>query len=65
MNNQDTYLADGRECFVFPWASEKLPRPWKNGYTRVIIPLTKAEKINSSKKCHIQIVRTDKLKSTK
>lgn len=51
----------GRVVQELPWNSTTCPRPWKNGYKRVMIPLTAAESINSNKKCHIQIVRVDSM----
>lgn len=54
-------LSDGRVCYPFPWESTKTEQPWRNGYSRVMIPLTETEKINSNKKCHVQIVRNNKL----
>lgn len=51
----------GRECYLLPWGSDKIPCPWKSGYARVIIPLTEAEKVNSQKKCHMQVVKIDNL----
>ena len=58
----------GREVYPFLWAGSKAARPWKDGYTRVIIPLTPAEQRHSRKRCHIQIVRNDnivKVRATK
>lgn len=50
-----------RVCMLFPWDNNKLPCPWRSGYARVLIPLTEAEKRNSIKKVHTQIVRVDSL----
>lgn len=58
-------MPDGRVAYPFPWESGTLPQPWKAGYMRVVIPLTAAERRNSIKKCHIQIVRAAKLKEVK
>lgn len=58
----------GREVYPFPWTSHKAPRPWKDGYTRVMIPLTAEERRHSSKLCHIQVVRNEnivKVRATK
>lgn len=62
MNNETFALRkSGRVVYPFPWASSKVPCPWKAGYTRVIIPLSAKERQNSNKTCHIQIVRNDNL----
>lgn len=53
----------GRVCYGFPWASHKVPQPWGSAYERVVIPTT--AKDNTSKKCHIQIVRRDNLEIVK
>ena len=45
-----------RVCYPFPWESSQIPQPWKNTHERVVIPLTVAERRNSNKKAHIQIV---------
>lgn len=55
----------GRACIQFPWESSQLPKPWNDGYERVCIPLTPAERRNSNKKCHIQIVASRNLEVVK
>lgn len=58
MPNEAYYLRkSGREVYPFPWTSTKVPCPWKNGYMRVIIPLTEEEKKYSTKTCHVQVVK--------
>lgn len=62
MFRNDLYkLKDGRVCYSFPWDSKKLPCPWRAGYMRVMIPLNPVERRGSTKKCHIQVVRTSKV----
>lgn len=63
MFREDIYKlkSTGRVCMMFPWDNHKLPCPWKGGYARVLIPLTAAEKKNSTKKVHTQIVKATNL----
>lgn len=51
-----------RACLLFPWMAP-CPRPWKDGYERVIVPFTQAELKNAKngKRAHIQIVRRDSI----
>lgn len=68
MNNKTFMLTKtGRTCHELPWESKMLERPWKQGYTRVMIPYTAEELKNSrnAKKCHIQIVRNTRLMELK
>jgi len=46
----------GRVCYPFPWESSAIPQQWSQKHERVVIPLTVAERRNSNKKAHIQIV---------
>lgn len=48
----------GRVAYEFPWETKAADRPWKDGYTRVLIPLTAAERKNAKPgtKAHMQIV---------
>lgn len=59
----------GRVCYQFPWGSTKgaAARPWKDGYERVIIPLSESEKkfSNPSTTCHIQVMRRENLEIIK
>lgn len=55
-----TLRKNGRICYPFPLQStqvEQIP----NGYQRVFIPFTSAEKLNSFKTGHIQVVRDSNL----
>lgn len=55
-----TLRKNGRVCYPFPLQStqvEQIP----NGYHRVFIPFTSAEKLNSFKTGHIQVVRDSNL----
>lgn len=63
MFREDLYKLkkSGRVCYPFPWDSRKLPCPWKDGYMRVMIPLTTTERRNSKKLCHTQIVKISSL----
>ena len=58
-------MPDGRVAYPFPWESSQIPKPWKDGYERVCIPLTPAERLNSNKKCHVQIVASRNLEVVK
>lgn len=55
----------GRVCYPFNWESGSLPKPWPNTHSRVMIPLTAAERKHSNKKCHIQIVNNENLEVVK
>lgn len=45
-------------CYDFPWNAAG-PRPWKDGYTRVIIPLPTPTR--KGKRCLVQIVHNSNL----
>lgn len=55
----------GRVCYPFPWESSAIPQPWSQKHERVVIPLIAAERCNSTKKCHIQIVAKRNLEEVK
>ena len=55
----------GRVCYPFPWESFAIPQQWSQKHERVVIPLTAAERRNSTKKCHIQIVAKRNLSEVK
>lgn len=69
MNQQKVYKLNstGRRCYLFPWESKSLQAPWKAGYTRVVIPLSAAERRSAKPgtKCHIQIVRSSRISEVK
>lgn len=67
MNRIFTMLKTGRVVTEFPWESKTLERPWREGYTRVLIPMTEAEQLRSRRglKCHTQIVRLSRLQMVK
>lgn len=67
MKNKIYKLPNGRVAYDFPWESHASPRPWKNGYSRVIIPLTASEQRGARRgtKCHTQIVKNSKLHEVK
>jgi len=67
MNRIFTMIKTGRIATEFPWESKTLPRPWKDGYTRVLVPMTEAEQLRSRRglKCHTQIVRLSRLQVAK
>lgn len=48
----------GQLCYDFPWVGSS-PRPWKDGYTRVLIPLKNPTA--SGKRTLVQIVHNSKL----
>jgi hypothetical protein len=48
----------GQRCFDLPWLAAT-PRPWKDGYTRVMIPLDQPTK--AGKRFLVQIVHNGKL----
>lgn len=56
-------LPDGRLAQPFPWTNSQVPKPWRDGYSRVMVPFTEVEKRNAKrgKKAHILIVRNSKL----
>ncbi len=58
------YLQDGRQCFPFPWESKSCSAPWKNGYSRVIVPFNVQERrfAKGSKQHHTLIVQSSKVK---
>lgn len=58
-------IKSGRVCYPFPWESSAVPQPWPQQHERVVIPLTAAERRNSTKKCHIQIVAKRNLSEVK
>lgn len=55
----------GRVCYPFPWESSAIPQQWSQKHERVVIPLTAAERRNSTKKCHTQIVAKRNLSEVK
>lgn len=55
----------GRVCYPFPWESSAIPQQWSQKHERVVIPLTAAERRNSTKKCHIQVVAKRNLSEVK
>ena len=58
------YLKKGhRAVYPFPWVSGQVPQPWPSTHMRVIIPLSEAEKRNSHKKCHVQVVNRNNILS--
>lgn len=58
-------IKSGRVCYPFPWESSAIPQPWSQKHERVVIPLTAAERRNSTKKCHIQVVAKRNLSEVK
>jgi hypothetical protein len=48
----------GQLCYDFPWQSAA-PRPWRDGYTRVLIPLKTPTR--KGRHCLVQIVRNSNL----
>lgn len=48
----------GQRCFDLPW-NAAAPRPWRDGYTRVLIPLDHPTR--KGKRCLVQIVHNSKL----
>lgn len=55
-----TLRKNGRVCYPFPLQSTQVDQI-PNGYQRVFIPFTSAEKLNSFKTGHIQVVRDSNL----
>lgn len=49
-------VKSGRVCYPFQWESSAIAQPWPNTHERVVIPLSAAERRNSNKKAHVQIV---------
>ena len=56
-------LRDGRQAYELAWTNSRMPRPWRNGYTRVMLPFTAREQLGArpGKTCHVQIVKTSNL----
>lgn len=48
----------GQRFFDFPWESPAA-RPWREGYTRVLIPL--AQPTSKGKRCIVQVIHNSKL----
>lgn len=68
MNAQKVYMLNstGRQVFLFPWESRGAQCPWDDSkYIRVLIPLNAAERRNSNKKVHTQIIRRDNLREVR
>jgi hypothetical protein len=56
---RELYIKKGNVlCYPFPWQAMS-PQPWRDGYTRVLIPLKDATRKGS--RCLVQIVRNDNL----